>query len=48
MHTHTGGGASSMFKRFMGGSSLFVTDYTYEEASGYGRVAFAEVGILIF
>lgn len=43
METHTGGGAGSMFNRFLGGSSLFVTDYTYEETEGFGRVAFAEV-----
>ena len=43
MQTHTGGGAGSMFNRFLGGSSLFVTDYTYDETEGFGRVAFAEV-----
>ena len=43
MTTTTGGGMMSMFKRFAGGSSLFVTDYTYDEDKGYGRVAFAEV-----
>lgn len=32
METHTGGGVGSMFGRLMGGSSLFVTDYTYEES----------------
>jgi uncharacterized protein (AIM24 family) len=43
METHTAGGIGSAFKRFLGGSSLFVTDYTYTEEEGYGRVAFAEV-----
>jgi uncharacterized protein (AIM24 family) len=48
METHTGGGVGSMFNRFFGGSSLFVTDYTYGEETGYGRVAFAEVLLPIY
>ena len=47
METHSAGGVSSMFKRFIGGSSLFVTDYSYTETEGFGRVAFAEVFIFI-
>jgi len=43
METHTAGGVGSAFKRFLGGSSIFVTDYSYVEETGYGRVAFAEV-----
>jgi uncharacterized protein (AIM24 family) len=43
----TAGGVSSMFKRVLGGSSMFVTDYSYEESFGYGRVAFAEVKIYL-
>jgi uncharacterized protein (AIM24 family) len=46
MNTHTSGGLGSMFKRLMGGSSMFVTDYTYSETEGFGRVAFAEVFLL--
>ena len=43
MNTHTaGGGIGGIFKRLIGGSSMFVTDYTYNQAEGFGRVAFAE------
>lgn len=43
MKTHSVGGFGGVFRRMVSGSSLFMTDYTYEEADGYGRVAFAEV-----
>jgi uncharacterized protein (AIM24 family) len=43
MTTHMGAGFGSLVRRWLGGSSLFVTDYQYKENEGYGRVAFAEV-----
>ena len=43
MTTHMGAGFGSIFKRWLSGSSLFVTDYKFKEPEGYGRVAFAEV-----
>lgn len=42
MNTHTGGGFKGILKRLATGSSVFVTDYTYTQKEGYGRVAFAE------
>ena len=45
MTTHMGTGFGSLVRRWLGGSSLFVTDYQFKEKDGYGRVAFAEVTI---
>jgi uncharacterized protein (AIM24 family) len=46
MTTHMGAGFGSLVRRWLGGSSLFVTDYQFKEKDGYGRVAFAEVFLL--
>ena len=48
MNTHTAGGAVNAMKRWFSGSSLFITDYTFEGHDGYGRIAFSEVKLFFY